>query len=47
MTKIISSFTGTQNVLVNIFTVLTLGLIAFCLVAFCVNLDLTVLNRSF
>ena len=47
MTKIISSFTGTQNVLVNIFTVLALSLIGFCLVAFAFNVDLTILNRSF
>ena len=47
MTKIISSFTGTTNLLTNIIAVLFVGLIAFCLVAFLVNLDLTVLNRAF
>lgn len=47
MTKIISSFTGTTNLLTNIIAVLFIGLIAFCLVAFLVNLDLTVLNRAF
>lgn len=47
MTKIISSFTGTTNLLTNIIAVLFIGLIAFCLVAFLVNLDLTILNRAF
>lgn len=47
MTKIISSFTGTTNLLTNIISVLAIGLIAFWLIAFLVNLDLTVLNQSY
>lgn len=39
--------TGTKNVLVNLLTISSLSLILFCIVAFILNVDLTILNRAF
>jgi len=40
-------FTGTKNVLINSLIILCLSLISFCIVAFILNVDLTILNRAF
>lgn len=47
MTTLIKSFTGTENLIVNVIAVLAISLIGFCLVAFVCNLDMTILNRAF
>lgn len=49
MTKLISSITGTQNVIFNIVAVLFISFIAFTLVSVTLAAfsDVTLLNRSF